>query len=62
MRTRDVGFVAVSRFMAVERYYQSHQPSSAHPLQGSGLDRAGGHGGKQDRGTGAQASARPRQG
>jgi hypothetical protein len=62
MRTRAIGFVAVERFIAVERYYQSHQPPSAHPLPGSGLDRAGGHAGKQDSGTGAQASARPRQG
>jgi hypothetical protein len=42
MRTQGFGFIAVGRFMAVERYCQSHQPSSTHPLQASSVDRTGG--------------------
>jgi hypothetical protein len=62
MRTREFGFVAISRFVAVERYCQSHQPSSTHPRQSSGVDRTGGHANNQDRRSGSQAPARPEHG
>ena len=62
MRTRDFGSVAVGRFMSVERYCQSHQPSPNHPLQGSSSDRTRDHADKQDRRSGAQAPHRPEHG
>ncbi len=62
MRTREFGLVAVGRFMAVESYWQSHQSSSTHRLQGSDGDRTSGHASKQDRENGAQAPARPGRG
>jgi hypothetical protein len=62
MRTREFGFTAMARFVAVERYCQSHQPSLIHPLPGSGSNRTGGHASKPDRNSGAQAPARPAQG
>jgi hypothetical protein len=62
MRTRAIGFVAVERFMAVERYYQSHQSPSTQPLPGSGLDRAGGHAHQPDRTSRSQTPARRQHG
>jgi hypothetical protein len=62
MRTREFGFVAVSRFMAVERYRETCPPSSTHLLQGSGHDRTGGQADRRDRTSGASAPARPEHG
>jgi hypothetical protein len=40
MGRRDVGVLALGRFLAVERYCQSTQPSSTHhPVPSSGPDR-----------------------
>ena len=33
MSSRDVGVLALGRFLAVERYCQSSQPSSPHPVR-----------------------------
>ena len=42
MRNRDTGVLALGRFLAVERYCQSTQPSSIHPpVRGRRPDRTG---------------------
>jgi hypothetical protein len=62
MRTWEFGLAAVGRFMAVEIYYQSQQPASAHPLQGSGGDRTSGHARKQGRRSGGEVPDGPEHG
>jgi hypothetical protein len=48
MRNRDAGVLALGRFLAVERYCQSTQPSSTHHLMpGASPDRPGGPAGTQ---------------
>ena len=42
MSSRDAGFLALGRFLAVERYRQSSPPSSTHPVRGSRPTPAGG--------------------
>jgi hypothetical protein len=39
MGTRDVGFVALGRWLAVEEYCQSQPTSSTHPRPGAEVDR-----------------------
>jgi hypothetical protein len=56
MSKRDVTFVALGRLLVVERYRETHQSSSTHPLRGPGVDRTGG----QHATGGVRASARPR--
>ena len=41
MSKRDVGFLALGRFLAVERYCQSSQPGSTHPIPGPRPPRTG---------------------
>jgi hypothetical protein len=43
MSNRDAGFLALGRFLAVERYCQSSQPSSTHPVRIPHPSRTGGH-------------------
>jgi hypothetical protein len=59
MSKRDFGCVALGRFLVVERYYQSHQPSSTHPVQGPGVDGAGGDAKTPDGRSGSRAPGRP---
>jgi hypothetical protein len=47
MSSRDVGVLALGRFLAVERYCQSDQPS-AHPMRRPRPDRTGGDAGTPD--------------
>ena len=44
MSNRDAGFLALGRFLAVERYCQSSLPSSTHPVRIPHPSRTGGHG------------------
>ena len=59
MSHRDFAFVAVGRFLAVERYRESQQPSlSTQPLRISGAGRTGGDAGTAESRTGSRAPAR----
>ena len=59
MTNRDFGVSALGRFLAVERYRESHQSSlSTQPLWISGADRTGGDAGMPESKTGFQAPAR----
>jgi hypothetical protein len=60
MSNRDVGVLALGRFLAVERYCQSSQPSSTHPAGGPHPDRGGGHAGSPGSSGGSWAPAPPR--
>jgi hypothetical protein len=62
MSSRDFGFVALGRFLVVERYCEAHQPSSTHPVSSSRPDRTGGHVGKPGSRSGSRAPARPQHG
>jgi hypothetical protein len=64
MRHGGFGFVALGRLLAVECYRESHQPSPAHPLRGSGVDRTAGNAPKPDPGNAgsSRAPARPQHG
>jgi hypothetical protein len=65
MSHRDFAFVAVGRFLSVECYRESHQPSSTYPLQSSGADRTAGNAStpvSSRARSGFRAPARPRQG
>jgi hypothetical protein len=62
MRTRDFGFAALGRFLAVEQYIQTHQRSSIHPLQGSGVDRTERHPSKPESSSSSQTPARSQHG
>jgi hypothetical protein len=46
MSNRDYGFVALGRFLVVERYYEAHQPLSTRPVRTPRPDRTGGDAGK----------------
>ena len=59
MSHRDFAFVAVGRFLAVERYQETQLPSPIHRPWSASLNRTGGHAdgsGLQER---LQAPARP---
>jgi len=59
MSNRDFGVSALGRFLAVERYLESQQPSFVtQPLRISGAGRTGGDAGKADTRTGSRAPAR----
>lgn len=62
MSNRDIGFLALGRFLAVERYCQSSQPSSSHPARSPRPDRTGGHVDTPDSRSGSRAPARPQHG
>lgn len=62
MSRRDVTFVALGRLLVVERYRETHQSSSTHPLRGPGVDRTGGHADGQHVTGGVRAPAPPRHG
>ncbi|HSO53197.1 MAG TPA: hypothetical protein VL330_10690 [Actinomycetes bacterium] len=59
MSNRDLGVSALGRFLAVERYRESQQPSlSTQPLRSAGAGRTGGDAGKAEPRTGFRAPAR----
>jgi hypothetical protein len=62
MSKRDVGYLTLGRFLVVERYCQSSQPSSTHPAQSPRPDRTGSHPNKPDASSGSRAPARPHHG
>ncbi|HEY6590827.1 MAG TPA: hypothetical protein VI751_07320 [Actinomycetota bacterium] len=62
MSNRDFAFVALGRFMVVERYREICQPASAGQLPGRGPDRTGAHPGKPGSGSGSRAPGRPQHG
>ena len=43
MGARNLGFTAMARFMAVERYCQAQEPFSTHTTRGPNPDRGHGH-------------------
>jgi hypothetical protein len=59
MSNRDFAFVALGRFLVVERYCEANQPLSTSPARTLGPDRTGGHAGKLDSRSGPRAPARP---
>ena len=60
MSSRDFGFVAMGRFLVVERYRETCLSSSASQLRAPGPDRTGGHAGKPGSSSGSRAPAQPR--
>ena len=62
MRTRDVGFAALGRFLVVERYCQAHEPFSTQATYSSGRDRTGSHADKPHFSSGPRTPAGSRQG
>jgi hypothetical protein len=62
MSHRDFAFVAVGRFLAVERYRETQLSSPTHRPGSAGPDRTGGHTDRQGSSSGPRAPARPRQG
>jgi hypothetical protein len=62
MRNRDFSFVALGRFLVVERYCETHQPSPTNHLRTPGPGRTGGQADKPDSRSGSRASARPQHG
>jgi hypothetical protein len=62
MSNRDFAFVALGRFMVVERYRETCQPASAGQLPGRGLDRTGTRPGKPGSRSGSRAAGRPQHG
>jgi hypothetical protein len=62
MTSRYLGVISLERYLVVERYCESHQPSSSHPRRSLGSDPAGGRDGKPDSSdrTGTPAQARHR--
>jgi hypothetical protein len=61
MSSRDSGFVALGRFLVVERYRETCLSSSAIQLRDPDPDRTGGPAGKPGPSNGSGAPARPRQ-
>jgi hypothetical protein len=59
MSNREVKFIALGRFLAVECYRESHQPASPTPSRSLGADRTGGHASRPDWRNGSRAPARP---
>jgi hypothetical protein len=62
MSKRDIGFVALGRFLAVECYRESHLPSPTYALGSSGADRTAGNASKpvsSNASSGSRTPARP---
>jgi hypothetical protein len=61
MTSRDFGFVALGRFLVVERYRETCLAAGASQLRGPGPDRTGGHAGKPGSSSVSRTPVRPRQ-
>jgi hypothetical protein len=61
MSNRDFGFSVLGRFLAVECYRESQQPSWIHPPRTPGADRIRGHANPDSR-SGSRTPARPQHG
>jgi hypothetical protein len=59
---RDFGVVALGRFLAVERYYETHVSPSANQAGSPGPDWTGGHAAKPSSRSGPRSPARPQHG
>ncbi len=59
MSNRDLGVIALGRFLAVERYRESQSSFSTHPLRAPGADPTGGHTAKPGSRAGSRAPAGP---
>jgi hypothetical protein len=62
MSNRDFGCIALGRFLVVERYLESHQPSSTDPQRSPRADRTGRYADTPDSRSGVRAPARPQHG
>lgn len=62
MRNRDLGFIALGRFLAVERYRETCLSSSTQQLRALGLTQTGGRADTSDARSGSRAPARPQHG
>ena len=62
MSNREFAFVALGRFMVVERYRETCRPASAGQPPGRGPDRTGTHPGKPGSRSGSRAPGRPQRG
>jgi hypothetical protein len=60
MSNRDFAFVALGRFLVVERYCETCLSSSTDQLRTPGPDRPGGNADKPDTGSVSRAAARSR--
>jgi hypothetical protein len=56
MSHRDFAFVAVGRFLAVERYRETQLSSPTHRPWSAGPDRTGGHADKSGAGSGSRGA------
>jgi hypothetical protein len=59
MSSRDIGFVALGRFLVVERYCEAHQPSPTRPARSPRPDRTGGDAGRPAAASGSRAPTQP---
>jgi hypothetical protein len=59
MSHRDFAFVAVGRFLAVERHREAQLSSPTHRPWSASLNRTGGHADGSGSTSGSQAPARP---
>jgi hypothetical protein len=62
MSNRDFGCIALGRFLAVERYLESQQPSSTDPQRSPRADRTDRYADTPDSRSGLRAPARSRHG
>ena len=62
MSNRDFGCIALGRYLVVERYLESCQPSSTDPQRNPRADRTGRYADTPDSRSGLRAPARPRHG
>jgi hypothetical protein len=62
MSNRDFGCTALARFLAVERYIESHQPSSTDPRLSPRAERTGRYADTTDSRSGLRAPARSQHG
>jgi hypothetical protein len=60
MSSRDFGFIALGRFLAVEHYCETHQSYSTDRRRSPGADRTAGPTRKPDSGSGTRTPAPPR--
>jgi hypothetical protein len=62
MSNRDFGFIALGRFLVVERCRETCLSSSTQQLRAPGPDRSGGRADMSDSRSGSRTPARPQRG